>query len=539
MKLTTTHCIIAFLMIIGIQQNTEAQSINNYIKGHFNGSFENYTQSYMQDDKIGAFMPQDKIGSNSFLKLDYNFSKFSAGIQFESYLPSILGFFPIPTSNQSKIVNKYFKYTDNKFSVQVGDFYEQFGSGLIFRAFENRQIGINNAHEGFDIHVEPTDFLKLKVIYGRPRKLFEYANTVSRGVDAEVNINSLLKLKEKENGLSILLGGSYVSKFEEYTGAIDNFPSTINAYAGRLDISTNDLSISTEYVDKSKDPNLLNNLSFEKGKAFQLDAAYTKNNFGVTATYRGIYNMNFISERDVEFGSLAPVNYLPALTKQHDYLTSNIYVYAAQGKGESGFQTDLFYTFKSGTALGGKYGTKLSFNASLFGSLKDSNNIFGIGDEKYYRDINMEIKKKLSKKMEITIGLQQIFYNSSVIQAVSSEDVNAYVVAIGGLYKFAPKKSIRFKAEHLSTQNDQGSWASALAELSLSGPYAFYASDLFNYGKTKNHYYNFGASVTKNATRFSLGFGKQRAGLFCVGGICRFVPASYGFTASLTTSFAN
>ena len=208
MKLTTTHCIFAFLMIIGIQQNTEAQSINNYIKGHFNGSFENYTQSYMHDDKIGAFMPQDKIGSNSFLKLDYNFSKFSAGIQFESYLPSILGFFPIPTSNQSKIVNKYFKYTDNKFSVQVGDFYEQFGSGLIFRAFENRQIGINNAHEGFDIHVEPTDFLKLKVIYGRPRKLFEYANTVSRGVDAEVNINSLLKLKEKEKSSHLALGTS-------------------------------------------------------------------------------------------------------------------------------------------------------------------------------------------------------------------------------------------------------------------------------------------------------------------------------------------
>jgi len=89
----------------------------------------------------------------------------------------------------------------------------------------------------------------------------------------------------------------------------------------------------------------------------------------------------------------------------------------------------------------------------------------------------------------------------------------------------------------LSTKNDKGNWASGLAEFSFSSPYAFFVSDLFNYGLTKNHYYNLGASVTKKSTRFSLSFGKQRAGLFCVGGVCRFVPASYGFTAGLTTSF--
>jgi hypothetical protein len=139
----------------------------------------------------------------------------------------------------------------------------------------------------------------------------------------------------------------------------------------------------------------------------------------------------------------------------------------------------------------------------------------------------------------MTLAYQNIFYNSSVIQAVSGDDVSANVVAIGSLYKFSSKKSIRLKVEHLSTSTDQGNWASALTEVSFSSPYAFFASDLYNYGKTGNHYYNFGASVTRQSTRFSLGFGKQRAGLFCVGGICRFVPASYGFTASLTTSFSN
>ena len=87
-----------------------SQSLNQLIKGNFSGSYENYSQYYLKDDKIGALLPLDRIGSNGFLKLDYNYGKFSAGAQFESYLPSILGYFPIPVDNQSKIVNKYFKY---------------------------------------------------------------------------------------------------------------------------------------------------------------------------------------------------------------------------------------------------------------------------------------------------------------------------------------------------------------------------------------------------------------------------------------------
>jgi hypothetical protein len=423
--------------------------------------------------------------------------------------------------------------------VQVGDFYEQFGSGLIFRAYENRQIGINNALEGFNIHVDPTKFLKIKTIYGRTRKIFDYTNTVTRGIDADLNVSQLMNPQSADQKIQLNLGGSYVGKYQEYAGGLNDFPATVQAYAGRMDLSAGDFACNAEYVDKGADPNILNNFSFDHGKAFLVNASYTKNNFGITGTYRSLYNMNFLSEREMEFASVAPVNFVPALTKQHDYLTSNIYVYAAQMKGESGFQTDIFYQFKPGSSLGGKYGTKLAFNASIFGSLKDSAQIFGGTGEQYFNDFNLEIKKRLSKKFELTVGLQKIFYNATVIQAVSEGKVNAYVTAVGGLYKFAPKKSIRFKVEHLQTENDKGNWASALTEFSFSSPYAFFISDLCNYGYTKNHYYNFGASVTKKSTRFSLAFGKQRAGLFCVGGVCRFVPASYGFTASLTTNFSN
>ena len=528
---------IAAIACISIN-TAHSQQLDQIIKGHLNGSFESYSQYYMNDATIGAFAPQDKVGSNNFLKLDYTSGKFMAGIQYESYLPSILGYTAIPVS-QSKVVNKYFKYTEDKFSVQVGDFYEQFGNGLIFRSFENRQIGINNALEGVNVYVEPTNFSKVKVIYGRTRELFDYSNSITRGADAEIDLTKAFGKKNVEHTINLSVGGSFVSRYQEYTGPNDDFPPTVNATATRFDFNTGNFALNAEYATKSRDPHVLNNQSFEKGKVLLVNTSYTKNNFGVTLTARALSNMDFRSEREVEFATYLPVNYIPALTKQHDYLTSNIYVYNAQTLGETGFQTDVFYAIKPNTKLGGKYGTKIAANFSYYGSLKDNSNIFSVGSNKYYSDANIEVKKKWSKKLETTLALQNIFYNASVIQAASHEDVVSNVVAVGVLYKYATQKSIRVKLEHLSTKQDNGNWASIITEFSPASPYTFYASDLYNYGVTGNHYYNVGASVTKNATRFSLGFGKQRAGLFCVGGVCRFVPAAYGFTATLTTSFGN
>lgn len=514
-----------------------SQSLSSLVKGHFSGSYESYSQVYLEDTTIGAFLPPDQIGSNNFLKLDYNYGRFSAGIQYESYLPPILGFFPIDQPAGSKIVNKYFRYTGDKFSVLLGDFYEQFGSGLVLRAFENRQIGINNALEGVNLYVEPADFLKLKVLYGKPRRFFAYEDAVVRGADAELDLGKLFG--KTTSAINAALAGSYVSKYQIYTGPIDDFPTTVNAFSGRLNISHTDFSLDAEYVSKGADPGKLNNNSFDNGSAFQLDASFTKNNFGASATYRTLYNMGFQADRSEEFFTLAPVNFVPALTKQHDYLTSNIYVYAAQFRGESGFQSDFFYNFAPGSALGGKYGLKLAANYSRYTGLDANNALFSSGDIKYFSDANIEMKKKWSKKFETTLAFQRFFYNSGVIRSAAEPNVNANVLAAGFLYKWAPHKSLRMKMENLMTADDQGGWAAALAELSFSSPLMFYASDLYNYGTTDLHYYNVGASYTKKASRLSLSFGKQRPGLFCVGGICRFVPAAYGFTASLTTTFSN
>ena len=96
--------------------------------------------------------------------------------------------------------------------------------------------------------------------------------------------------------------------------------------------------------------------------------------------------------------------------------------------------------------------------------------------------------------------------------------------------------------EHLYTKDDKGSWAVLLEELTI-GEHCFVAAmDEWNYGNSdptyRIHYYNAQIGFLPNHTsRIVLSYGKQRAGIFCVGGVCRFVPASNGFALTITSSF--
>jgi hypothetical protein len=499
--------------------------------GNFSGSFETYTQYYHKDDKINAVVPQDKIGSNNYLKLDYNYKQFTAGVQFEAYLPTIQGF-PF-TENSGKLVNKYFKYTANNFSIQVGDFYEQFGSGLAFRAWENRQIGINNTLEGANIHVTPLRFLNIKAIYVRQRKVFDYANSNVRGLDAEIDFS---KTGKTTPNTRVAAGFSYVSRYQLYTGPITDFPATVNATSTRLDIGGNVASVSFEYVHKKRDPHDANNYDNTSGNAFLTNLSVSKGNFGGLFTFRTIENIDFRSERE-SIQSIGLMNYIPALTKQHDYLTTNIYVYNAQAMGEAGGQLDLFFNAQKGTGLGGKYGSKFSLNFSRYNGHNDANDLFSLGDDEYFHDLNFEWKKKWSEKFSTIFLYQNIFYNKLVIEGEPLPDVKTNTVVLNALLKYSKKKAFRFELQHLATKQDKGNWAALLTEFSFAPKWTFYLSDLYNYGKTDTHYATIGGSYTKGGSRFGLSYGRQRAGLFCVGGVCRFVPAATGFTATLTTTF--
>jgi hypothetical protein len=81
----------------------------------------------------------------------------------------------------------------------------------------------------------------------------------------------------------------------------------------------------------------------------------------------------------------------------------------------------------------------------------------------------------------------------------------------------------------------------AMVQYTIAPKWFFALGDLYNYGNEVTdqqiHYYNVSAGFIKNTNRISVTYGKQREGILCVGGVCRFVPASNGITLTVISSF--
>ncbi|WP_435412383.1 DUF6029 family protein [Psychroserpens mesophilus] len=602
MKRTTVLFLLIF-PILGFAQDTETETETETVEenetivkqflNNLTGSLESNAQWYVNDKGLGDFddpipefaLKNKHLRANSYLRLDYGFlDNFTVGLQVESYEPlPLLSYYPEYIGTD--ITNYYINFKNKKLDITAGHFYEQFGSGLLLRAFEERQLGLNNAIRGGRIKYMPTDYLNLTALYGNNRIGFEHSEGDVFGLDVSIDLKEVFNIESLSR---FNFGASYVGKNEDFLAPVDefdptnvfddkDFPELVNSYAFRFDVDFGKFFINSEYSIKGEDvvfssaslgqPKIIEGKYFD-GSAILLTTGYTVKGFGLSGTFRRLENMSFFSERDLlkpgnnPFG-MSSVNFIPALTKQQDYLLSNIYLYQAQSAlfiqnyggqaGEIGGQFDMYYTFKRGSALGGKYGTKLTANMSYWSLLDatfDQANSSYTSEflkfgEKLYKDINIEIKKKWSKDWSSVFFYQNTAINKNLAIEGSyipdDEQINSNIFVVETTRKFSKGRSIRLEAQHLSAKEGFKNWAGGTLEYVVNNHLAFYASDIYNYGndieEEQIHYYNFGGSYTKGATRVALNYGRQRGGLFCVGGVCRIVPENTGLSLNLSTSF--
>jgi len=532
--------------------------------GNFFGGLESNSQWLLADDGInfpsGNELELGQFRSNNYLQLNYNLGKFTAGIQYETYLPTALLGYSDVYDNGNDIGTFYINYKDDKMDITGGHFYEQFGSGLILRSWEDRQLGVNNALKGVRMKFAPLAYLDLTVVYGQQRNGFEVSAGNMQGADANIDLSKALKLEK----VDIKMGASYVGRYQD-RGTNDTIPSTVNAYGGRLDFVVGNFFGGIEAITKDPDAvanegQLVSNKLYD-GTALLINAGYTQKGLGLNATFRRLENFSFYSDRLAEGNTFNQqvVNYVPALTKQQDYLLTNIYVYNAQPRlvietfdqhvGEVGTQVALYYSLKKKTALGGKYGTKIAVNFSYWAGLDAEYNIpnrwyeakfIGSGP-RFFRDFSLEIKKKLSSKLNTVITFQDLIIDKGVSLGGPigvQGDIKAKIGVIEGTYRIKGSESIRVVAQHLWSEQDRKNWAAGVVEYNFNSRLGVYIADAFNYGgEGKLHYYNAGGSYSKGNTRLGVNYGRQRGGLICVGGVCRFVPENTGLSANLVVSF--
>ncbi|MBQ8811783.1 MAG: hypothetical protein IJZ70_05695 [Bacteroidales bacterium] len=525
-------------------------------QGYLTGSFETNDHFYFDDEKTGAITKDDRFGSNNYLKLDYYQGKFSAGMQIEGYLPSTVGY---PTELSGiNLSNIYASWKDDDFSVTAGTFYDQFGSGLLFRSWEDRALGLNNAIMGARFTYSYKDIVAFKALWGLPRfgmgvftnntkqpKTVTNTETQVRGADLSFVLSNLAGW----NSVYLALEGSVLNRFEPVSvDLIDEGgkPSTFG-WSGRANFESEGFFVKAEWVNagdkyySNPDPSDGNWYLKKKGNAQLIEAGYNGRGLGVTVTGRRLEWM----DSKIITGNMSTsnmMNYIPAMCTQYTYMLTTHHPYNAQtgniignfiNSGEIGGQIDAFYNFRRGTAIGGRRGMKVHANFSTYYTIENEGTCNP--GNLLFRDFSFDVERQWTKqfKMVLLYSLQQ--YNDSYGATPEYMTQNIFVSDL--LYKWTPTFSTRLELQYLHTKQDKKDWMAALLEVNFAPHWSIFASDMYNHGSSKIHYYNAGVSYAKSRTRIALGYGRYKAGYICSGGVCRQIPAYTGANLSITTSF--
>ncbi|HOZ31134.1 MAG TPA: DUF6029 family protein [Bacteroidales bacterium] len=546
---------ILFLGLFGLGIFSVCAQENNY--GQINGNFQSEVQYYIEDKKIGASAVDEKLLANSWANFTYTLGKFSAGFRYEGYMNSLLGYPNTGGRNDGiGIPYKWAMFSTDNLEITVGNFYEQFGNGIVLRSYEEKMLGVDNALNGFRIKYNPVAGIYMKGLIGKQRFYWELGPGTVRGFDTEIQFNELFQ-SFSESSLRFSLGGSFVSKYQKEENPIYYLPSNVGTGAGRVNISYKGFAVLSEYAYKINDPSADNNFIFKPGQAFLVNATYSQKGLGIILGTKWVDNMSFRSDRNSSLTDLN-INLLPEITRNHIYTLPAFYPYASQPNGEWGAKAEIMYKIKKGSKLGGKYGTTVSINysrvheiektqindtipISAAGTLGYNTSFFSIGDEVYFQDINIEISKKWNKKIYTNLSYVNLLYNYNILRGVSGHDDVLASIAIADMtYKFTDVVALKTEFQGMFTKQDDGNWGLGLVELSIPN-WFFTVFDNWNYGnpdpETRPHYLNVGFGYVHGGSRIQLTYGKQRAGVMCIGGVCRNVPASNGISLSISSTF--
>ncbi|MER3329710.1 MAG: DUF6029 family protein, partial [Candidatus Kapaibacterium sp.] len=171
---------LAFLFVFLITSNLHSE-------GRVTGNFVTEGQYYQQDSSIGTTEFPKQVAVQGFLNVRYHIDDFEFGIRYEAYRPPLLGIdFRFENSGFPFI---YGTYRSDLLDVTAGNFYEQFGSGLILRTYEEKALGVDNSLNGVRINMRPDDGVELTGLMGTMRNFWAQSDGIIRGAKGKVYLD--------------------------------------------------------------------------------------------------------------------------------------------------------------------------------------------------------------------------------------------------------------------------------------------------------------------------------------------------------------
>jgi len=421
----------------------------------------------------------------------------------------------------------------NKLQVTGGYIYDQIGSGILFRAYEDRGLMIDNALVGLSLKYDLTDNIYIKAFSGQQKNVFERFQPIIKGfnVDAGFSVGDDTYIAP---GIGIINRTLDINAIDEVLSRInalpieERFSPKYNMYAFTFynNLSYKNISWYLEGAYKTKEAinDINSNIINADGTSVFTTLNYSAPGFGITFT--GKRTENFAMRTSPSQTLLnGMMNWQPIIAQIRPQRLISRYMPASQDLSEIAGSVNALYSPNE----------NLDFNASY-------THINTLDDVKLYREAFFSSHIRSVKNMTIDVGLQYLEYNQEFYQVKPGAGIVKAITPFAEvIYRLSQKESLKFQAQYMSTKQDFGSWIYGSVEYAIAPNWSFALSDMYNFaptqGRDKEHYYSVYVGYTKLAHRFTLAYVKQVEGVNCTGGVCRYEPAFNGLRFGVTSTF--
>jgi len=513
-------------------------------QGSFSGGLQLNGNFFQRDTAIGASgTPQyDNLlyGGEGWFNLNYRISGFDFGLRFDLYQNSNLPN-PLDAYTGQGIGYWSIQKSVQKLGITVGHFYDQIGSGIIFRAYEERPLAIDNALLGIRLTYDLTQNWQVKAFTGRQKNPFG-ANGFIIGnykpIIKGLNLDGFHTIGETGStapGIGVINRtldqesiDLVVADINTYA-PIDSFIPKYNVYSVTAynTLTLGNIAWYVEGAYKTEEAILGANGKYisRDGTMAYSSLSYSRKGLGITLSGKRAENF-VLRTSPAEVLNNGLLNYLPPMARQNSKRLLARYNAAVQELGEWGFQVDVL--FKAGKYING---------------VINYSNVSDLNNNLLYREIYTEARYKKSRVWSLTGGVQYQQYNQEVFEGKPGVPlVQSVVPNLEFTYRFPDKKkSFRAELQYQYTEQDFGQWLYGLVEFNIAPNWSFSASDMINIVPKKSskveHYYSFSTSYTQKANQFTLSYVKQVEGVVCTGGVCRFEPAFNGVRVQVNSRF--
>lgn len=525
-----------------------ALPFSSLAQGTLSGDLQANVNFFNRDTSIAAAgTPQYdnlRTGSESWLSLRYTQNDFSAFVRIDGFYNSNL-YNPQTAYNGIGIGAFTLSKTIGDLTVTGGTIYDQIGSGILFRAYEDRGLLIDNALQGVHVKFKPSEHLVLKGMMGVQKSvaqfgagnvtLFPHYDPAIKALNAEGDFQAGSKLHFSP-GVGVINRTLDEKSMSAVAGTIngqplgDRFVPKYNMYAASVynTLTTGAFSIYTEAAYKTEEAiakdGKLQNLA---GNVLYGTASYAQRGFAVNASAKRTENFEMrTSPNEVLLAGL--LNWQPVVARLRPQRLIARYSPASQNLSE--------------LALGGDVLIAPNDDVTVTLNYTHINTLEGT---ELYREAYGDLDWRNLGPINFQIGAQYLVYNRKLYQINPNARTLHAFTPFGELtYRFNQKKSLRIQAEYMITQDDLGPQAFLLAEYNVAPHWSVAVSDMYLVNpsnesviKDNKHFYQFYSAYTRGPHRFSAAYVRQVEGINCTGGVCRYEPAFNGLKFTLTSSF--